>query len=113
MSQRRAEEGQAARPTLKPEHAALGRPLTDRELEVLMHAARGRTNRDIGTELGISPLTVRNHMRAIQRKLATADRTQAVVMAIGNGWIPIHIVLPGADESSAIPLRVENKLEAQ
>jgi DNA-binding NarL/FixJ family response regulator len=97
----------------EPEQTAPERPLSDRELEVLMHVARGRTNRQIGSELGISPLTVRNHMRTIQRKLATTDRTQAVVMAIGNGWIPIQIVLPGGEDAPAVPLPVKNKPEAR
>ena len=74
-----------------------------------MHAARGETNRRIGAELGISSLTVRNHMRTIQRKLATSDRTHAVVMAIGSGWIPIQIVLPGEGVPEAHPAAKEPK----
>jgi hypothetical protein len=53
--------------------------------------ARGRTNRQIGEKLGISEKTVRNHLRTISHKLNTSDRTHAVVLAIGNGWIPIPI----------------------
>lgn len=67
------------------------RPITDRHLEILANAARGRTNRQIGVELGISERTVRNHMREILRRLATRDRTHAVVVAIGNGWIAIPV----------------------
>ena len=66
-------------------------PLTERQLEVLAHVARGRTNRQIGEILGISEKTVRNHLRTISHKLSTSDRTHAVVLAIGNGWIPIPI----------------------
>jgi DNA-binding CsgD family transcriptional regulator len=65
--------------------------LTDRQLEILVHVAQGRTNRRIGEELGISERTVRNHMRTITKKLSTTDRTHAVVLAIGNGWIPVPI----------------------
>ena len=67
------------------------RPVTDRQLEILKHVARGRTNRQIGETLGISEKTVRNHLRTISHKLSTSDRTHAVVLAIGNGWIPIPI----------------------
>jgi len=56
-----------------------------------MNVARGRTNRQIGEILGISEKTVRNHLRTISHKLSTSDRTHAVVLAIGNGWIPIPI----------------------
>lgn len=109
VPERRPEDGQAARPTPDPESSPQARPLTDRELEILMNVARGMTNRQIGAALGISPLTVRNHMRTIQRKLSTADRTQAVVMAIGNGWIPIQIVLPGEGEPTAVNLKLPAK----
>jgi len=67
------------------------RILTDRQLEILVHVARGRTNRQVGEVLGISERTVRNHLRTISRKLAASDRTHAVVLAIEHGWIPIPI----------------------
>jgi DNA-binding NarL/FixJ family response regulator len=67
------------------------RRLTDRQLSILVMVARGRTNRRIGEALGVSERTIRNHMRTIQRKLSSSDRTQAVVIAIENGWIPIPI----------------------
>jgi DNA-binding NarL/FixJ family response regulator len=66
-------------------------PLTPRQLEVLTQVARGRTNRQIGEILGISEKTVRNLLRTISQKLSTSDRTHAVVLAIGNGWIAIPI----------------------
>lgn len=67
------------------------RPLTNRQLEILTHVARGQSNREIGEALGISARTVRNHLRDIALKLSTSDRTHAVVLAIGHGWIPIPI----------------------
>ena len=45
----------------------------------------------IGEILGISEKTVRNHLRTISHRLSTSDRTHAVVLAIGRGWIPIPI----------------------
>jgi DNA-binding NarL/FixJ family response regulator len=74
-----------------PDGVRAPRPVTNRHLEILANAARGRTNRQIGEELGISERTVRNHMREILKRLATRDRTHAVVVAIGNGWIAIPI----------------------
>lgn len=67
------------------------RLLTDRQVEILVHVARGRTNRQVGEALGISERTVRNHLRTISRKLAASDRTHAVVLAIERGWIAIPI----------------------
>ena len=84
--------------------AAPSRPLTERQLQVLSNVARGRTNRQIGEVLGISEKTVRNHLRTIAHKLRTSDRTHAVVLAIGNGWIAIPIVPePPAPAIDAVP----------
>jgi DNA-binding CsgD family transcriptional regulator len=74
-----------------------------RQLEVLAQVARGRTNRQIGEILGISEKTVRNHLRTISHKLSTSDRTHAVVLAIGNGWIPIPIEPDGASVPASEP----------
>ncbi len=65
--------------------------MTDRQLEILVNVARGKTNREIGETLGISERTVRNHMRSILQRLSSSDRTHAVVVAIGNGWIAVPI----------------------
>jgi DNA-binding NarL/FixJ family response regulator len=75
----------------RPENAPAALPVTQRQLQILANAARGQTNRQIGEALGISERTVRNHMQAILRRLSSPDRTHAVVLAIGNGWIPIPI----------------------
>ncbi|HEX7171320.1 MAG TPA: helix-turn-helix transcriptional regulator [Candidatus Limnocylindria bacterium] len=84
-----------------------GRPLTDRQLEVLGQVARGRTNRQVGEALGISERTVRNHMRTIAKRLAATDRTHAVVLAIGHGWIAVPIQ-PDAHEPLAQPHAAES-----
>lgn len=91
MTRSSARERASRRPDTEDEPPASAHPLTDRQLEVLLNAARGLTNRQIGEELGISELTVRNHMRDIGKRLSSSDRTHAVVIAIGNGWIPIPI----------------------
>ena len=67
------------------------RALTERQIEILTHVARGGSNRQIGQLLGISERTVRNHLRSISAKLSTSDRTRAVVIAIERGWIAIPI----------------------
>ena len=64
-------------------------PLSPRELEVLEHAARGATNRNIAREMSISEQTVKNHLGSIMRKLAVNDRTHAVVYALQQGWINV------------------------
>ena len=96
-------EGQSA---LSPEIAskvvqqmASGRPagaaeqvesLTERELDVLRLAAHGKTNRAIGSELGISHRTVQGHLASIYGKLGVNSRTEAVTEALRRGWIVIE-----------------------
>lgn len=61
--------------------------LTEREIEILIGIGDGQTNAQVGGELGISTQTVKNHVAAILRKLAVANRTQAVAEAIRTGLI--------------------------
>lgn len=60
--------------------------LTSREREVLQLLISGLTNKQIGKRLGIQEVTVKLHMRGIFRKFNAANRTQAVRIAIQNGW---------------------------
>jgi two-component system NarL family response regulator len=56
--------------------------LTEREMEVLKHVARGMNNRDIAKELFISENTVKNHVRNILEKLQIHSRMEAVMIAV-------------------------------
>lgn len=62
--------------------------LTEREIEVLRGAARGRTNKQIGVELDISARTVQVHLHTIFQKLGVANRTEAVLRAMSLKLIP-------------------------
>jgi DNA-binding NarL/FixJ family response regulator len=70
-----------------PDSERLG-PLTDREHDVLLLAAKGQTNKAIGVQLGISDRTVQGHLAHIFAKLQAASRTEAVMRAVSLGWIP-------------------------
>lgn len=63
--------------------------LSEREIDVLSSAARGRSNRLIALELGISENTVKNHIKNILSKLGADDRTHAVTIAIKRGYIDL------------------------
>lgn len=63
--------------------------LTRRECEVLQLLADGQSNRTIGETLYISEKTVKNHVSNILQKMNVNDRTQAVVLAIKNGWVEV------------------------
>lgn len=62
--------------------AATGGVLTVREREILEWIYRGKSNIEIGMILKISPLTVKNHVQKILRKLDVLNRTQAVGKAL-------------------------------
>lgn len=57
-------------------------PMTEREAEVLLWIGRGKTNREIGTILGMSPRTVNKHLEQIFKKLGVENRTTAAVIAL-------------------------------
>ena len=56
--------------------------LTERELGILRHVARGKLNREIAGELFISENTVRNHIRNILDKLQMHSRMEAAMYAV-------------------------------
>ncbi|HEY8478550.1 MAG TPA: response regulator transcription factor [Spirillospora sp.] len=59
--------------------------LTEREREVLVHIARGRSNREIARALMVSEKTVKTHVSNLLMKLGVQDRTQAALYAARNG----------------------------
>ncbi len=81
------------------DHRATGPPppgldeLTPRELEILVHIARGLSNAEIAGQLVVSPLTIKTHVARVLDKLNLRDRIQAVVLAYEAG-----IVRPGTEQ---------------
>jgi DNA-binding CsgD family transcriptional regulator len=61
--------------------AALPDSLTPRERDVLRWVAAGKTDRDIGAILAISPRTVHKHLQHVYEKLGVETRTAAVMRA--------------------------------
>ena len=68
------------------EHA-LDDEVSERETTVLKHIARGRSNKIIADELGISENTVKNHVKSLLAKLGASDRTHAVTLALKRGLL--------------------------
>ena len=60
------------------------RVLTLRECEILLWAREGKSNLQIGEGLGISALTVKNHIQKILRKLGASNRAHAVALAMSQ-----------------------------
>lgn len=65
-----------------PSKLEMRRLVTDRERQILLWMREGKSNPQIGELLSISPLTVKNHVQKILRKLNAANRAQAVAHAI-------------------------------
>ncbi|WP_183092949.1 response regulator [Nocardioides stalactiti] len=56
-------------------------PLTEREEEVLLTVARGRTNAEIAAELHITLSTVKTHVAALMNKLGARNRVEVAMWA--------------------------------
>jgi DNA-binding NarL/FixJ family response regulator len=61
--------------------------LSTREVEVLGHVAKGKSNAEIGRELHISEATVKTHLLRAFNKLGVSDRTAAVTTAMSLGLL--------------------------
>ena len=61
--------------------------LTTREREVLQGVARGRTNKEIAAELGISHRTVETHRESLMRKLQIRTVAELTRFALETGIV--------------------------
>lgn len=65
-------------------------PLTERELVILKYIAQGMSNKAIADELVVSERTVRTHVSHILGKLHLANRTQAALYALREGYARLN-----------------------
>jgi two-component system, NarL family, nitrate/nitrite response regulator NarL len=70
-------------------------PLTPREREVLGSISRGRSNKEIASDLSMASGTVKIHVERILRKLSAANRVEAATIGLHHGLI--------ADEADGDP----------
>lgn len=73
----------------RAEDKALMSPITPRETEILEYVAKGFLNKQIAAELDIGEQTIKNHVTSILRKLNANVRTEAVVIALKQGYISL------------------------
>ncbi|WP_020167598.1 MULTISPECIES: XrtB/PEP-CTERM-associated transcriptional regulator EpsA [Methylotenera] len=67
----------------------VSKKITGRESEILQWVHMGKTNWEISSILSISPLTVKNHVQNILRKLDVQNRSQAAVKAAKLGLVKV------------------------
>jgi NarL family two-component system response regulator LiaR len=75
-----------------PPEPAVQCGLSEREMEVLMLAAKGMSNKELGEALFISVRTVQAHMRSIFNKLGVGSRSEAVIHGLRKGWFSLDDV---------------------
>lgn len=88
-----------------PVHAPHGsggiaRALSGREAEILGWVREGKSNYEIGRILGISALTVKNHLQRIYRTLGVSNRAHAL-----SRCTALRLLEPGADAAPRPPSR--------
>jgi len=66
--------------------------LSARELEILLLAARGLSNRQIASSLRIGEATIKRHLANTYEKIGVGSRGQAARKALAEGWITIEQV---------------------
>jgi len=89
-------------PMHAPPDRLLGLGLTPREAEVLAWVAQGKTNRETGVILGLSPRTVQKHLERVFEKLGVENRTGAIL----KSWQIGRFEDLGARASAALDKRV-------
>ena len=70
-----------------PSEHASPNALSDREWEVLRLIAQGATNKEIATELFLSPHTIKDHTRTLYRRLNARNRAEAIQRAQRMGML--------------------------
>ncbi len=86
LAQQAKNEARSLAESLQPPQYA-GHPFSPREHEVLTLVAEGLTNKEIAYRLGISDRTVQFHLNSMFNKTTAQSRTEAVALALKNGWI--------------------------
>lgn len=68
---------------------AVDEPLTKKEIDILRLIAVGRTNKEIGRQVGLADETVKAYLKSIFAKLDVTDRTHAVTLAVKRGFLEL------------------------
>jgi DNA-binding NarL/FixJ family response regulator len=67
--------------------------LTEREVDVALGVARGKSNKEIARDIGISPYTVRDHVSALLHKTGTSRRVRLMTLLGGSFLLGLDLLL--------------------
>lgn len=70
----------------------MNKPLTPRQNEIVNYLRSGMTNKEIGKAIGVSPETVKTHIRNIGYRTNSHGRLQ---ICLGNGWNQLMQAMAG------------------
>lgn len=65
----------------------MSNPLSERETQVLQHAARGFQIKETARKLDIAPDTVKDRQKSLRAKLGARNIAQAVAIGVSRGYI--------------------------
>ncbi len=82
----------------KPESGATG-TISARELEILLLAAKGLSNRQIAKKINVADATVKRHLANAYNKMEVGSRGEAVRKALSEEWITIQEVTQENEQS--------------
>jgi len=88
------------RETLGRAEDGSGGVLSAREMEILLLAARGLSNREIASRIGLSASTVKRHLSTAYEKMNVHSRGAATRKALSENWITIRDVTQYEEEGS-------------
>jgi DNA-binding NarL/FixJ family response regulator len=74
--------------SIRPAGTSVAR-LSPREHDVVRLVAAGRTNDEIGADLGIGSKTVETHLARLFERLGVASRTELAMRAVREGWLDV------------------------
>ena len=86
------------------------KPITYREMHILIMASHGYSNKEIAEALGIAYQTVKNNFHRLMRKLGAGSSAHALLIAMEAGLITVEMVSNDMDESVAKEEREETRL---
>jgi DNA-binding NarL/FixJ family response regulator len=75
--------------------------LSRRETQVLLHAAKGKANREIGETLHLSETTVKRHLSNVYEKMGVRSRGEATSKALAEGWISSRDLTRGEEQKGS------------